>query len=53
MLENADINFIGNVEAKEVFQGAVDVAVTDGFTGNIFLKGSEAVAKMLIDISKK
>jgi phosphate acyltransferase len=52
LLENANINFIGNVEAKEVFQGLVDVAVTDGFTGNIFLKGSEAVAKMLIDILK-
>ncbi len=52
LLEKANINFVGNVEAKEVFQGVVDVAVTDGFTGNIFLKGSEAVAKMLFDILK-
>ena len=53
LLEKANINFIGNVEPKEVFQGAVDVAVTDGFTGNILLKGSEAIAKLLIDILKK
>ena len=52
LLEKANINFVGNVEPKEVFQGAVDVAVTDGFTGNIFLKGSEAVSKMLIEILK-
>ncbi len=53
LLENAGVNFIGNVEAKEVFQGAVDVVVTDGFTGNVFLKGSEAVAKMLLDVLKE
>jgi phosphate acyltransferase len=52
LLEKANINFVGNVEPKEVFQGVVDVAVTDGFTGNIFLKGSEAVSKMLIEILK-
>ena len=47
------INFIGNVEAKEVFAGKADVVVTDGFTGNIFLKTSEATAKMLTDILKE
>ncbi len=49
LLEAAKINFIGNVEGKEVFNGHADVAVTDGFTGNVFLKATEAVAKLLID----
>ena len=49
LLANAKINFIGNVEGKEIFNGHVDVAVTDGFTGNVFLKGTEAVAKLLIE----
>jgi glycerol-3-phosphate acyltransferase PlsX len=39
------LNFIGNVEGKELFGGAADVVVTDGFSGNILLKSSEAVAK--------
>jgi len=37
------------VEGKEVIGGSVDVAVTDGFTGNVILKTSEAVAKLLMD----
>jgi glycerol-3-phosphate acyltransferase PlsX len=49
LLKNANINFIGNVEGKEIFNGHADVAVTDGFTGNVFLKSTEAVAKLLIE----
>lgn len=49
LLSNAKINFAGNVEGKEIFNGHVDVAVTDGFTGNVFLKATEAVAKLLIE----
>lgn len=49
LLEAAKINFIGNVEGKEIFNGQADVAVTDGFTGNVFLKATEAVAKLLIE----
>ncbi len=49
LLRNSGLNFVGNVESKEVIGGAVDVAVTDGFTGNIILKTSEAVAKLIID----
>jgi glycerol-3-phosphate acyltransferase PlsX len=41
------INFQGNVESKEIVEGVVDVVVTDGFTGNIFLKTAEATAKLL------
>jgi glycerol-3-phosphate acyltransferase PlsX len=49
LLADAKLNFIGNVEGKEIFNGGVDVAVTDGFTGNVFLKATEAVAKLLIE----
>lgn len=42
-------NFIGNVEGKEVFTGNIDVILTDGFTGNVFLKTSEGVASMILD----
>jgi glycerol-3-phosphate acyltransferase PlsX len=49
LLSGAKLNFVGNVEGKEIFNGHVDVAVTDGFTGNVFLKGTEAVAKLLIE----
>lgn len=49
LLANASLNFVGNVEGKEIFNGSVDVAVTDGFTGNVFLKATEAVAKLLIE----
>jgi glycerol-3-phosphate acyltransferase PlsX len=50
LLEASGLNFIGNVEGKELFGGQVDVVVTDGFTGNVLLKSSEAVAKLLVDI---
>jgi len=53
LLEKSGLNFIGNVEGKELFGGSADVVVTDGFTGNILLKSSEAVAKLLTDILKE
>jgi phosphate acyltransferase len=49
LLANAKLNFIGNVEGKEIFNGKTDVAVTDGFTGNVLLKSTEAVAKLIIE----
>ena len=54
IMNNANINFIGNIEGKDVFEGVVDVVVCDGFTGNILLKFSEGLAKMLlIEINEK
>jgi glycerol-3-phosphate acyltransferase PlsX len=53
LLAASGLNFIGNVEGKELFGGEVDVAVTDGFTGNVLLKSSEAVAKLLIDVIRQ
>ncbi len=49
VLKKARINFFGNVEGKEVIGGKVDVAVTDGFVGNVMLKTAEAVAKLIVD----
>lgn len=47
--EGESMTFLGNVEGREVFQGKVDVLVTDGFTGNIFLKASEGVSFFILD----
>jgi glycerol-3-phosphate acyltransferase PlsX len=47
--KTSTLNFYGNVEGKEVIGGKVDVAVTDGFVGNVMLKTSEAVAKLMVD----
>lgn len=49
LLKTSGLNFYGNVEGKEVIGGAVDVAVMDGFVGNVMLKASEAVAKLIVD----
>ena len=53
LLQGSGLNFYGNIEAKELIGGKVDVAVTDGFTGNVLLKSSEAVAKLLMDKIKE
>ncbi len=47
LLEKTHVNFIGNVESRDLFGGKVSVAVCDGFVGNVVLKTSEAVAKMI------
>jgi glycerol-3-phosphate acyltransferase PlsX len=41
------LNFIGNVEGRDVFRGSCDVVVADGFTGNVVLKTAEGVAELL------
>jgi glycerol-3-phosphate acyltransferase PlsX len=53
LLDKSGLNFIGNVEGKELFGGQADVVVTDGFTGNILLKSSEAVGKLIVDILRE
>jgi phosphate acyltransferase len=47
VLKETGLRFIGNVEGRDVFNGSVDVIVTDGFTGNVILKVSEALAEMV------
>ena len=45
--EEMNINFVGNVEGREAYSGEIDALVTDGFTGNVFLKTSEGLGKFV------
>ena len=48
--ENAEeygVNFIGNIEGRDCFAGEVDAVITDGFTGNVFLKTTEGLGKLV------
>ena len=45
--EELGINFIGNVEGRDCFSGEVDAVITDGFTGNVFLKTTEGLGKLV------
>ncbi len=45
--EEVGVNFIGNIEGRDAFSGEVDAIVTDGFTGNIFLKAIEGLGKFV------
>lgn len=51
--EEGRINFVGNVEAREAVEGAVDVIVTDGYSGNILLKGMEGTGMLMMRELKK
>ena len=48
-----DLNFVGNVEGRDINAGTVDVVVCDGFVGNVVLKLSEGLARMLLDLIKQ
>lgn len=52
-LKNAPINFIGNVEARDILNSACDVVVTDGFSGNIALKTIEGTAQTIFTLLKE
>ncbi|MGI6177951.1 MAG: phosphate acyltransferase PlsX [Eubacterium sp.] len=52
-LKNSSLNFIGNVEARDLPFGAADIYVTDGFTGNVILKLTEGMAIMMMRELKK
>ncbi len=47
--EELGINFIGNIEGRDAFSGKVHAVITDGFTGNIFLKTTEGVGRLVKD----
>ncbi|MHA6251331.1 phosphate acyltransferase PlsX [Oceanobacillus sp. CAU 1775] len=53
LLENAPINFIGNVEARDLFNHVADVVVTDGFSGNVALKTIEGTAQTVFTLLKE
>lgn len=50
LLRTAPINFIGNVEGRDIFTGDVDVIVCDGFTGNVILKTSEGLVAAIMNL---
>jgi glycerol-3-phosphate acyltransferase PlsX len=52
-LKELPLNFVGNVEGRELFSGNVNVVVCDGFTGNVALKVSEGAAQQIILLLKK
>ena len=51
--EVKDINFVGNIEGKDLYKGHIDVAVCDGFVGNVVLKTTESIAKAIVYWLKK
>ena len=53
VLENEDMNFVGNIESRDIFNGDVDVVVCDGFHGNVVLKTIEGSVKFILDNIKK
>jgi phosphate acyltransferase len=53
LLAQTGVNFIGNVEPKEILRGEVDVAVMDGFTGNVLIKSLEAMGATLFDLMRQ
>jgi phosphate acyltransferase len=53
LLKEANLNFIGNVEARDLLEGAADVVVTDGFTGNMVLKTIEGTALSMFKMLKR
>jgi glycerol-3-phosphate acyltransferase PlsX len=52
LLQETDMNFIGNVEGRDIFSGGVDVVVCDGFLGNVVLKLSESIVSFLTHLVK-
>jgi glycerol-3-phosphate acyltransferase PlsX len=53
LLRASALNFHGNVEGDDIYKGTTDVVVCDGFAGNVALKTSEGLAKMLGDFLKE
>ena len=53
LLSTAGLNFIGNVEGRDVYTGTVDVVVCDGFVGNVVLKVSEGLGEMVFTLLKR
>ena len=53
LISRAGCNFIGNIEAKDIPLGRVDVVITDGFTGNVVLKLAEGVGEAMVRMLKQ
>ena len=52
LLDGKFVGFMGNIEARDALDGRADVIVADGFTGNVFLKSTEGIAKMMSGMIK-
>ncbi len=53
LIKDTDLNFVGNIEGKDIFTGEVDVLVCDGFIGNVALKISEGLAETILKMLKR
>ncbi len=53
LLKNSNINFIGNIEARDIVYGVCDVCVCDGFVGNVVLKNTEGLASGIMSMIKE
>lgn len=53
MLKTSNVNFIGNVEGKDLPRGVADVVVTDGFTGNVALKTAEGAGELIFELIRE
>lgn len=53
LLQQSNLNYIGNVEGRDIFQGNVDVIVCDGFVGNVSLKVSEGLAEAILSMLRE
>lgn len=52
LFTNSNLNYVGNIESRDIFKGEVDVVVCDGFIGNICLKLSEGLAEVILEMLK-
>ena len=53
LLQDSDLNFVGNIEGRQIIHAGCDVLVCDGFDGNLILKFYESVAEFIIELLKK
>ena len=53
VLKTTGLNFVGNVEGRDLFSGAVDVVVCDGFVGNVVLKSAEGMAELITEMTRE
>jgi len=53
LLDESKLNFIGNIEGRDIYAGSADIVICDGFVGNVILKVSESVADTIVKLLKK
>lgn len=52
LLKASEVNFIGNVESRDLTKGIADVVITDGFTGNMVIKTAEGLGELFVNLAK-